>query len=745
MRPVEVLPVALLRYALLPLWAVACMVTTVAGAEAPAGPDFSGEIAPLLARHCIRCHGADEAQAGLRLDGRQRAFQGGDSGATIVPGKSGGSLLIDRVASADPDVRMPPAGEQPLAAAEIDLLRRWIDAGAAWPEDADGEKRSHPHWAFHAPIRPEVPAVRNEAWARGPVDRFVLARLEAEGLEPLAEADRTTLIRRLHLDLVGLPPAPETVARYADDPQPDWYERLVEELLASPHYGERWGRHWLDLARYADSDGNSGEKARPNAWRYRDWVIEAFNRDLAFDQFTIEQLAGDLLPDAGVTEKTAAGFHRNARSSRETCLTEEDKHVRGAYDRTIATGEIWLGLTVACVQCHSHKYDPLSQRDFFGLYAFFDNVEEVDVPVGQPESDTAAIPTLREREDGRRTTYVHLRGNFLDRGPEVQPHTFGVLPPLAPRGGVPDRLDLARWLVDERNPLTARVAVNRIWLGLFGAGIVATVNDFGTRGDPPSHPELLDWMADEFVASGWSRKGMIRRIVHSATYRQSSRHRPDLADRDPKNKLLARQNRFRLEGEVIRDAALTVAGRMTSRVGGPSFRPPVPHDAGSGTLAEWSPASARDEDRRSLYIFIQRTVPHPLLAALDIPDGNFPCLMRNRSNTPVQALTTMNDPLFFGYARAAGARLAASGGSFPERAENLFLLALGRKPTRHEAADLATLYGAAEETLGADDDAGRRLAGLSDTEAATSQTVEQAAWVVLAQTVMNLDEFLTRE
>ena len=449
---------------------------------------------------------------------------------------------------------------------------------AAWALLTCSEAEAH--WSFVAPQLSPIPAVRNTRWIRNPVDAFIVARLEREGISPSPEADRITLLRRLSLDLLGLPPTREQVTAFVADRRPDAYERLVDSLLANPHLGERWGRHWLDLARYADTSGYQIDRPRPFAWLYRDWVIEAVNRDLPFDQFTVEQLAGDLLPNATLDQKTAAGFHRLTLMNHEDGVDAEEFHCKAKVDRVNTTGTAWLGLTVGCAECHNHKYDPISQREFYQLYAFFNNADEAEIPAPQPEDparferehktwveekarlqaalDTtgktnavraaelkrelarhrrrepkkadAQAPSFRESTN-MATAFIHVRGDFLRRGEGVVAGTPAALPPMHPRGRTADRLDLARWLVTPGHPLTARVAVNQVWQHLFGRGLVATPGDFGTRGEPPSHPELLDWLAVKFSSpapSGlaWSRKELIRLIVTSAAYRQSSVARP---------------------------------------------------------------------------------------------------------------------------------------------------------------------------------------------------------------------------
>jgi len=687
---------------------------------------------------------------------------------------------------------------------------------------SDAESSRPPHWAFVAPVRPSVPAAKNKRWVRNPVDAFILAGLERKGIAPSPEADRITLVRRLFLDLTGLPPTPHQAREFAGDPSPDAYEQLVDELLASPHFGERWGRHWLDLARYADSSGYQVDRPRPSAWLFRDWVIDSFNADQPFDQFTIEQLAGDLMPGATLAQKSAAGFHRLTLSNHEEGVDGEEFRCKSKADRVNTTATVWLGLTVACAECHNHKYDPISQREYYQLYAFFNNADEVDLPAPQPEDQArlenrckeweaeqarlkSAIAEAgktnqvnasqlrkqlarhrRERPSGVTTAHtfqestnaavanVHVRGDFLRRGEQVHGATPAVLHRFSPRAASPDRLDLARWIVDPSNPLTARVAANNVWQHLFGRGLVSTPNDFGTRGDRPSHPELLDWLACEFMAptapveslnclivrSGkdsvlngttiqrfndstiqpfnastnhaWSRKALIRLIVTSATYRQSSHVRREIAERDPLNLLLARQNRLRVESEILRDLYLAISGLLNDEIGGPSFRPVMPEETrklGIAGAFSWDNSTGPELYRRGLYVFAQRTVPYPTSMTFDQANSSESCPQRERSTTPLQALTLLNHGLFVECGRALAARIAAlPGQSAREKIEAGFELCLERAPSREELDRLERLY---QETAAA--------------PAAKPEEARSAAFLHIAQVLLNLDEFMTRE
>ncbi len=999
--------------------------------------DFARDVQPIFAEFCHKCHGEEKSRGSLRLHDKAAAFEGGDRGPAFIPGKSAESTLIQAVSGLDEELVMPPKGDR-LTAKQVGVLRAWIDQGAKWPDAPatdkpkpnEGKKKGKTvdHWAFQPIRRPDEPALRNWNWVRNPIDEFVLARLEAEGIEPSPEADRATLVRRLSLDLTGLPPTPEQVDAFLSDDSDEAYDRVVDELLASPHYGEHWGRHWLDLARYADSDGYEKDNIRPHAWRYRNWVIDAFNRDLPFDRFTIEQLAGDLLPNPTLDQKVATGFHRNTLTNTEGGVDQEEYRVRAVVDRVNTTGTVWLGLTVNCVECHTHKYDQIEHREYYRLFAFFNSSNEVNVPAPLPAETTAyeqakaafdkahaplvaavsnykpklaaklpawekslgdtkvtwtpldpvgfvsaggasftkrddgslvvggnrpikdkytvvattklegitgfrletlTEPSLPRKGPGRtdsgnfvlseftaqsapladpssakpvpfdgahadreqdgfaiasatdgkpktgwaigagdgdtntdrsavfvakddvgldggttltftldqqygsahtigrfrllatttprkalrlpdrvraalavpaekrtqkqqpalteyygtidpemvrltqtvlehdkqapkppntqaqviaerdptRKTHVHIRGDFLRKGAEVQPGTLEVLHAFEPRNGQPDRIDLAHWLLDPANPLTRRVTVNRIWQHLFGQGLVTTVEDFGTRGEPPTHPKLLDWLATELSDRGWSTKEMIRHIVRSATYRQSSHARPELVDRDPKNLLLARQNRLRLSAETVRDAYLAASGLLSRRIGGPSVRPPLPGDVaalGYANSVKWKESPGADKYRRGMYIFFQRTVPYPMLTTFDAPDSNVTCARRERSNTPLQALTLLNDPVFVECAQALAKRATnEANGATDTRIRRLIRLCLGRVPADDEVARLVQLRDEIRTLCRQNSEATVQLAGNHRPEGV--EPADAAAWTAVARTVLNLDEFITRE
>ncbi len=847
------------------------MLAGIAMGQAPLEPstrpvDFASQIAPILESKCLACHGPAQQLSGLRLDQRSEAFKGGYSGPVIVPGDSGASRLILLVSGQVDGLVMPPVGDR-LQAAEISLLRAWIDRGANWP-DASGEAAAEApepktdHWAFQPVRRPAPPVVNRQSWTRNPVDRFVLSRLEREGIEPAPEASPATLARRLSLDLTGLPPSPEQVDAFLANPGPGAYERMVDGLLESRHYGERWAIHWLDLARYADTDGYEKDTERPYAWRWRQWVIDALNRDMTFDRFTVEQIAGDTLPGATVEQRIATGFHRNGLKNREGGVKIEQFRFEETVDRTNTVGTVWLGLTVGCSQCHDHKYDPISQKDYYRLFAFMNAMDEAEIAAPMPGEMGPYLKALpgylarrrelleenrvyelqpaweakmveaaenpgkwtdwdhaldavqkymdngegivrkprRDRTDREQTiledhfvknyhrvitkefwkelewvglrkellrlraetpdityaravadasparpTRIHLRGAWNATGVPVEPGTPSGLPTFRP-GGKHPRLALAEWLVSPENPLTSRVTVNRIWQEYFGRGIVPTADDFGTRSPGPSHPDLLDWLASEFIDRGWSLKQLHKTIVMSATYRQSSASRPELQERDPGNVLLARQRRLRLPAEIIRDSALKASGLLNPAIGGPSVRPAQPDgvaDLAYAGSVKWNESQGKDLYRRGLYTFFQRTVPYPQLMNFDMPDRTATSCTRERSNTPLQALNLLNDRTFVEAARALAVRvLESNGGNFEKSIVEAFRLVLARGPTEREVRHLRSYFDQQKAIFDSEPDTAGEFMPLA---AAGLDESEAAAWTGVASVLMNLDEFITRE
>jgi mono/diheme cytochrome c family protein len=834
--------------------------------------DYLQDVKRVLDRHCTGCHGAEKQKSGLRLDSAAAALRGGDSGPAYEAGKSSESLLIQAVTGAEGVTAMPPKGEPPLTPDEIATLKLWIDQGAQAPaeETATGPRKGANHWAFQPVVRPAVPEVINKAWVRNPIDAFVLARIEKESLHPSPEADRVTLIRRLSFDLLGLPPTIEEVDAFLADTRANAYDLLVERLLASPHYGERWGRHWLDLARYADSNGFTRDFAR-SIWKYRDWVIDSIGCDMPFDEFTIEQIAGDMLPNPTVDQRIATGFHRNTLFNEEGGTDPEQFRVESVVDRVNTTGVVFLGLTVGCAQCHEHKYDPLSQREYYQLFAFLNNADEprLDVPTpqqiaqglpqkrdevrrqiaelekqfqgqaeefqkslltwekGLSDDDKKKLPpevlntvnmtvAMRTEQDIKnlveyykkldaprkefplleeiaglratepqftttlvmqertepRETHIHIRGDFLRHGALVTPGLPAVLPQLPAETKSPTRFDFARWLVDPKNPLTPRVTVNRIWQKYFGRGIVETENDFGTQGTPPTHPDLLDWLAAEFASPSpsaaarvapadgsapgagssaspelpWSLKRMHRLIVGSSTYRQSSNHRTELAEIDAANRLYARQSRLRLDAEVIRDVALAAGGLLNPTVGGPSVFPPQPDGVFDFTQDKklWNTGTGPDRYRRGMYTYLWRSSPYPAMTVFDFPDANVTCTRRNRSNTPLQSLTLANDQQFVEIAQGLAVRvLKAALADDAARLRFAFRVCLSREPKPAESARLTKLLAQQRSEFAANLKEAERLTPPLVPVQANIQ--EFAAWTAVGRVLLNLDEFITRE
>jgi mono/diheme cytochrome c family protein len=1051
--------------------------------------DFKRQIEPIFARSCYQCHGPKKAMGQLRLDDREFGLKGGISGAAIIPGDGGRSLLMKRILGEGAQARMPMGGD-PLKPFEIALIRRWIDQGANWGQwdketggEGEKEKKLPQHWAYIKPVRPSPPAVKNQSWVRNPIDAFILGRLEKEGLQPSPEADKATLLRRVYLDVIGLPPSVKEVDEFLADTSPDAYEKVVDRLLASEHYGERWARPWLDLARYADSNGYEKDNLRV-AWKFRDWVINALNKDMPFDQFTIEQIAGDMLPNATLDQKIATGFHRNTMVNQEGGIDPEEARFETLVDRVNTTATVWLGSTIACAQCHNHKYDPFTQKDYYRLMAFFDNSEYqigyqtpgednsryvlepqislptpeqeerrkaldaeiklieaklktqtpeldaaqakwerelldeqnkwitldpvklestggatlkklddksvlvsgaaeerdiyiftaktdlkkitalrlealpdeslpkggpgrdpygnflltgIEVEITTPATDQASAqsreivfkeifvddqaykietkaffskapgntatdrppgwfinatkdPTKRlprqgvfvaekpfgsdpgatltiklkhlggslnqgigrfrlsvttteepkrivsvsaklrpilsippsdrtqtQREDlsaqfrattpllkadrdrleklrdemkalnittalvmqerpgyERPSTFFRERGSFLNKGEKVFAATPAVLHPM-PESAPFNRLGLARWLVDENNPLTARVVVNRFWEQIFGRGIVETSEDFGTQGERPWHPELLDWLATEFMTgeweSGrvedkgnpqsknpnsqsqgpnpqptrWSMKKLVRLIVTSSTYRQSSATTPAMLEKDPYNRLLARGPRFRMEAEMIRDVTLAASGLLSRKLGGPSVFPLQPEGVWKAPYSgeKWIVSKGEDRYRRGLYTFIRRSSPHPAMMAFDATSREYCTVRRVRTNTPLQALTMLNDEAAMEAARALAKRMIEEGGDdVKARAIYGFRSCVSRTPKEKEVERIAALYQQQLNNFAVNMVEAKKIARNYSTKATAA---EFAAWTMVANVLLNLDETLTKE
>ncbi len=828
--------------------------------------DFVRDIQPLLAAKCLACHGPDEQQGYLRLDAKGVVMHGGLAGPLLTVGKSNESLLVHRLAGLGTEKRMP-LDDEPLTDEQIGLIRAWIDQGATWP-DGVGSPATEvaKHWAYVAPRQQRSPATNDRTWPHGSIDAFVLARLDKEALTPSPPAGRARLLRRLSLDLIGLPPSMAEVDAFLIDDRPDATERQIDRLLASPHYGERWATPWLDAARYADSNGFQRDGHR-TIWPYRDWVIRALNADLPFDQFTVEQIAGDLLPSATLDQRLATGFHRCTTVNVEAGTDEEENRTNQVTDRVNVTGMVWLGTTFECCQCHNHKYDPFSQRDYYRMFAYFNSTAqetrpqkpgsaardfigpEMELPgdevsqaareqlanrrkslaadLNQCLEDEAtglasweremadaeraekaklpanirrilAIETDKRNKNQRnqlrtyfsgqhppaqaiqvqmnqvdeqltaltpptslvmvelpepRVTSIFKRGNFLDLGEHVLPGTPRMLP-VAEMENLPvNRLGLARWLVDPANPLTARVQVNRAWAQFFGRGIVASEEDFGTQCEPPTHPELLDWLAVDFVNRDWSLKHVHRRIVQSATYQQASKFRSDLTAKDPSNLLLARGPRLRLSAEQVRDNALAAAGLLATKMHGPPVYPPQPDGIWRVTGQvdnTYRTSQGEDAWRRGLYTVQRRSGPYPSATSFDAPDRSACTVKRPRTSTPLQALVLQNDPVYVAAAKGLADRIVSDGNPKRERgsvdADRLtfaFRTVLARPPTEAELAEVQSILSGARSRYANDVATASQVLGTHELPRDTTPS-EWASWFDVAHVLLNLDEAITK-
>lgn len=606
--------------------------------------------------------------------------------------------------------------------------------GAAFAVTGAAQSDAAEHWSYQPVVRPNVPDV-----SKHPIDAFLDARLEAEGIEPAPRADKATQLRRLSFAVTGLPPKLAT-ARAAAHGELD-YEDTLERLVTSPHYAEHQARFWLDLARYADTRGYEADRARPHMWHYRDWVIRAFARDLPYDQFIIEQLAGDLLPEPTLEQRIATAFHRNTMTNDEGGTDDEEFRCEAVVDRVDTTFAVFLGTTMACARCHDHKYDPFSQREYYELFAFFNQTADADRTDEWPRLAAPPVLTMRELPPGsRRKTHVLLRGSFLDRGEAVEPDTPAVLPPF-PADEPRNRLGLARWIASPENPLTARVAVNRIWAQMFGKGLIERREDFGTQGERPSHPELLDWLASEFAQRGFSVREMVRLIATTEAFRRSSVARPEIDSIDPNNRLLARGPRARLSAEELRDAALRASGLLHQRTGGPSVMPPQPPGMWKMiyNAARWQTSQGEDRYRRGLYTYWRRTAPYPSMVNFDATSRETCTIRRIETNTPLQALTLLNDPAFVECAQRM-AQLEEDA-DLPTFLETVFLRVVGRRPLADEAALMTELHDRASRRFAEEPGAAKQFCGVDTTDARATRLATRA---LLCNVVLNLDEAITR-
>ncbi len=758
---------------------LAFAAATARGLEAAETLDFNRDVRPILAAHCFHCHGPDaEARQGeLRLDDAATARR------VLKAGKSGQSELVRRILAVDADERMPPVdANKPLADEQKQILTRWIQEGAGYQT----------HWSFVPPVRSEIPEVKQAAGARGAIDRFILKRLEAADLTPSTDAERVTQLRRAALDLTGLPPTPAEVAEFLADKSDAAYARQIDRLLASPRYGEHMAAGWLEAARYADTDGYQNDRYRyQHAWR--DWVILAYNENKPFDEFVVEQLAGDMLPGATLAQQIATGFGRNHRINSEDGSIPGEWQVEYVIDRVDTLGTVFLGLTVGCARCHDHKYDPLSQKDYYRLFAYFNNVPEwgvgpnngnsppfIKVPAGwphaEPQENQFVVPEavklraartemgngLKRPQPGGtdtvmvmhelaepRPTYLLKRGQY--NLPDKSEVLAAGLPESLDAGSASasqNRLELAKWLVSPEHPLLARVTVNRMWQQFFGVGLVKTSENFGAQGETPSHPELLDWLARELIESGWNVKALHRDIVLSSTYRQSSAVTTRQLALDPENRWLARGPRYRLPAFALRDQALAVSGLLVEKPYGPPTKPYLP-------LRLWESISNNkyEQDhgealyRRSLYTFWRRTIPPPLLTTLNAAEREVCVVRKDRTNTPLQALTMMNNVAFVEASRFLAERMLQEGGATAdERIRYGFQLVTARQPTSDEYSILTGAHASFLERFQHDPaDATKLLATGERPRDPSLDAIEHAAATLTASLLLNLDETSSKE
>ncbi len=704
-----------MRRLILPLCA-AVLVALVATVQAPADPpavprpaaaapadareqQFEQQVRPLLIRRCVNCHGPNQQGGGLRLDSRTAALKGGGRGASIDLAQPEESLLLRVVTGRVAGLKMPPDG--PLDRRQLEGLRGWLTAGAVWPEGRVASTLG-PLWSTQPLRDPRPPRVRDAAWVRNPIDAFVLARLEAAGMRPAPDASREALIRRATFDLTGLPPTFEETQAFLSDRRPDAYERLVDRLLASPRYGERWARYWLDLVRYADTNGYERDAARPFAWKYRDYVIRALNEDKPYDRFVSEQLAGDELPDRSEESVVATGFLRMGTWDDEPNDPLEYQYER-LDDVVHATATAFLGLTVRCARCHDHKFDPIPQKDYYAIAAAFwpGYLRPGDGKLmGGPPESRLGFPVFGFTDEGPSAPELRLLVNGDPRrtGPVVGPGYLSLLPavqrpaPPGPEAAVTThrRLLLARWITDPKNPLPPRVLVNRLWQHHFGNGLVRTPNNFGRKGATPTHPELLDWLATTFLRDGMRLKPLHRRIMLSRTYRMASVH-PLVAEysrRDFANEKWWHFNRRRLDADALRDALLFASGELNPKMGGPGFVPSVSREALEGLSrkgAEWQVSSLEEQRRRTVYMFLKRALIPPLLTVFDFGDTTQPLEQRETSVVAPQALALMNNAFTNAQAAALAVRVVAGAASTDAaRVDAVWRAALGRNPSVSE-------------------------------------------------------------
>lgn len=742
----------------------------------PEKVDYNFHIKPILSDNCYTCHGPDanKRKAGLRLDIEEEAYKElkeNPGKYALVPGSPGKSEVYHRINTRHTAELMPPQeSKRSLNPYEKKLIEKWIKQGAEFEK----------HWAFIPPKKATIPATKDTGWIRNEIDAFVLKKLEENQLMPSKKADMPTLIRRISLDLTGLPPDRERAQRLHNDPSEEILSGIIDEFLSSPAYGERMTQSWLDVARYADSHGYQDDSYR-TMWPWRDWVIHAFNSNLSYDRFLTWQLAGDLLPQASKEQVLATGFNRNHPITQEGGVIQEEYQSAYVVDRTNTFGKAILGVTLECAKCHDHKYDAISQRNYYQLYSFFNNVNEkglqmdavqaaeksffADPPyISITPSETkdllsfvnlqkgTAVKVMVMNDSMPRETFILNRGNYDDLGEKVLPGTPESILPF-PDSLAKNRLGLARWVTNRSNPLTARVFVNRIWAMLFGKGLVRTVEDFGVQGSLPTHPELLDWLSVDFMDNGWDIKYLLKKIMLSATYQQRSGLSPELKAADPENNLLGRASRFRMNGEMIRDYVLATGGLLNREIGGPSVKPYQPPglweetNAGGnrGVLTEYIPDSGNKLYRRSLYTFWKRTLPPPNMTIFDAPTRDFSEVRRQKTNTPLQALVLQNDIQILEGARVLAQRTLAAGNENYGLVREVFETILVRSPANNELSGLNRYYEDALQNFRDNPDDAAKLVAVGEYEQINMDPAKTAALMLTAQIIYNLDETITRE
>ncbi len=717
-----------------------CADNTTAAADA----DFERTVAPILTRRCLGCHNTAEAVGELDLSCADRAMAGGANGPVIVPGDPDASYLIERIAAGE----MPPENngkKQPLPEAEVQMLRDWVRAGAPWPsarvldrfERTTDVRAGRDWWSLQPIRRPAVPADSANFQSQNPIDSFISARLAEQGMTAAPPTDKRTLLRRVTCDLVGLQPTPEDVDAFLHDESPDAYEQFVDRLFASPHFGERWARHWMDVVRFAETNGYERDAEKPNAWKYRDWIVDAFNSDKPFDRFVMEQLAGDELPDRDESTVIATGFNRLGTWDDEPNDAQAYQYER-LEDMVHATSTAFLGLTVKCARCHDHKFDPILQTDYFRMAAAYWPGPIYGGILGGPTQDQLGYDVLGWTDLTRDPGPIHLlqKGDLHRPGPEVPPGTLSCLPALHQEFAPPPadskttqrRLQMAQWIVDPRNPLTARVIVNRLWQHHLGEGLVRTPDNFGFNGQKPTHPELLDWLSSELVEGGWRLKRLHKRIVMSATYRQSSLHplAAKYAEKDSANLFWWRANRRRLDAESLRDAILQTSGQLDLRQGGPSFYPPISAEALEGLSMKsggYKQSPPEETRRRSIYMFTKRALIAPLMTAFDACDTTLPNGRRDVTTVAPQALALLNNEWVHAQSQHFARRVVAAASEPAGRVISAWRLALGRLPSDDERTMAVAFVDRQRQR-------------------STSNDAESLAWASLCHVLLNTNEFI---